>query len=40
MARTAGITSRPRALAPWAACQRPNPLALGPLGQRTLPLYR
>jgi hypothetical protein len=27
-----------RARAPWPACQRPNPLALGPLGQRALPL--
>jgi hypothetical protein len=32
--------SRTRALTPWPACQRPNPLALGPLGQRTLPLCR
>jgi hypothetical protein len=29
--------SRTRALTPWPACQRPNPLALGPLGQRALP---
>jgi hypothetical protein len=39
-ARTAGTASRTRALPPWPACQRPNPLALGPLGQRTLPLCR
>jgi hypothetical protein len=30
----------PRALTPWPACQRPCPLALGPLGQCTLPLCR
>jgi hypothetical protein len=41
--RTAQITnnaSRTQALTPWPACQRSNPLALGPLGQRALPLYR
>jgi hypothetical protein len=41
--RTAQIVStasRTRALTPWPACQRPNPLALGPLGQRALPLCR
>jgi hypothetical protein len=41
--RTAQITdnaSCTRALTPWPACQRPNPLALGPLGQHALPLYR
>jgi hypothetical protein len=27
-------------LTPWPACQRPSPLALGPLGQRALPLVR
>jgi hypothetical protein len=30
--------SRTRALTLRPACQRPNPLALGPLGQRALPL--
>jgi hypothetical protein len=29
---------RPHALTPWPACQRPCPLALGPLGQCALPL--
>jgi hypothetical protein len=29
--------SRTRALMLWPACQRPNPLALGPLGQHALP---
>jgi hypothetical protein len=28
---------RTHALTPWPACQRPNPLALGLLGQRALP---
>jgi hypothetical protein len=32
--------SRTRDLAHWPACQRPNPLALGPLGQRALSLCR
>jgi hypothetical protein len=32
-----GTASRTRALTPWPACQRPKPLALGPLGQRSLP---
>jgi hypothetical protein len=40
MTRTAGTASRTRALTPWPACQRPNPLALGPLGQRAVPLGR
>jgi hypothetical protein len=40
MARIAGTASRTRALTPWPAYQRPTPLALGPLGQRALPLYR
>jgi hypothetical protein len=39
-ARIAGTASRTRARTPWPACQRPNPLALGPLGQRALPLCR
>jgi hypothetical protein len=30
----------PARLRPWPACQRPNPLALGSLGQRALPLCR
>jgi hypothetical protein len=32
--------SRTRALTPWPAYQRPNPLVLGPLGQCALPLCR
>jgi hypothetical protein len=32
--------SRTRALTPWPAYQRPNPVALGPLGQRALPICR
>jgi hypothetical protein len=32
--------SRTRALMLWPACQRPSPLALGPLGQLALPLCR
>jgi hypothetical protein len=39
-AQTAGTASLTRALTPWPACQRPNPLALGLLGQHALPLYR
>jgi hypothetical protein len=39
-ARIAGTASRTHALTPWPACQRPNPLALGPLSQRALPLCR
>jgi hypothetical protein len=32
--------SRTRGLTPWPACQRSSPLALGPLGQLALPLFR
>jgi hypothetical protein len=41
--RTTQITdnaSRTHTLTSWPACQRPNPLVLGPLGQRALTLYR
>jgi hypothetical protein len=37
MAQITNNASRTRALTPWPACQRPNPLALGLLGQRALP---
>jgi hypothetical protein len=33
-----GYRFAPARLTPWPASQRPNPLALGPLGQRALPL--
>jgi hypothetical protein len=40
MAQIMDNASRTHALALWPACQRPNPLALGLLSQRALPLYR
>jgi hypothetical protein len=39
-ARTMDNASHTRALTPWPTCQRPSPLALGPLGQFALPLCR
>jgi hypothetical protein len=35
--RSRDTASRTRALCPWPACQRPCPLALGPLSQCALP---
>jgi hypothetical protein len=40
MAQIVDTASRMRTLCPWPACQRPSPLALGPLGQCALPLGR